>query len=162
MPAVGRFWYIRFWLNCTETQCFHDLRDFSDATVVSQVFQLISNPSSTVTATVLLKDDSYQRREFGVLFFGNCRLRVQPCIECRSIHRQEFAGLRNPEHLLCSNRLNGCVDISYSLRPKIANAFFKMSRSRSTLRSSFSSSRTRASSELATGPLRCSRSCFHR
>ena len=45
------------------------------------------------------------------------------------------------------------VDICYSLRPTMLKAFFKMSRSRSTRRSSASSSRTLPSRNPAIGPL---------
>ena len=153
MPAVCCFRHKRFWLNRSQPQCFHYFGDFSCAALMAMVFQLARNPSSTVTSTMFLEDDSYQGSQFSILLLENCWCRISPCIERSAIHFHEFTDLRQRCCVFESDCFDGRIDICYSLRPKIANAFFNTSRSRSTRRSSFSSSRTRASSELATGPL---------
>jgi len=59
----------------------------------------------------------------------------------------------NASRMITDDLIGDSYDVAQSLRLKMANAFFKMSRSRSTRLSSASSSLTRESREEATGPL---------
>ena len=153
VPAVRGFRHERLRLNGSQTECFHYPRDLSRTTRVPIVMQLAGDPSSSVTSAMSLKDDPYQRSEFRICFFKDRGLRTSPGIERGAIHGHEFTDFCNRCDAFLADRFNSRIHICYSLRPKMANAFFKTSRSRSTRRSSVSSSRTRPSSELATGPL---------
>jgi len=68
----------------------------------------------------------------------------------------------NASGIVTDDLIGDGYDVAQSLRLKMANAFFKMSRSRSTRLSSASSSLTRVSREEATGPLSRSSSRFQR
>lgn len=153
MPAVRRLWHKRLRLNGSQTQCFHYSRDSPCTACMTVVSKLAGNPSSSVTTSMFFKDDSYQWRKLSVLLLKERWLRSSPRVERSAIHFHETADLRNGCNAFLHDCFNGRIHIGYSLRPKIANAFFKTSRSRSTRRNSVSSSRTRASNELATGPL---------
>lgn len=45
---------------------------------MAMIFQLARNPSSTLTTTMFLKDDSYQWSKFSILLFENCRFIISP------------------------------------------------------------------------------------
>jgi len=89
--------------------------------------------------------------------------RLPPGLKAAAANFEETTGFLRRMPPSPDQRFERCVHFGYSLRPKIANAFFfKRSRSRSTRRSSLSNSRMRASSEVATGPLGCSWRLFQR
>ncbi|QDS91679.1 hypothetical protein FF011L_04110 [Roseimaritima multifibrata] len=77
------------------------------------------------------RDDRQQRsirlvtlREFEAL----------PGLKGRSIERKEITDLSLGCYLLLDNRHGSGIDLGYSLRPKMINAFLRTSRSRSTRR----------------------------
>src|SRR6056297_2347135 len=129
---------------------------------MSHLFEVFCNATSPVATAVTLKDDSYQRRQLSIPFFKVCGLSSLPGIKRSSVHIQMTTDFGNISMTFLNDSFHGRIDVSYSLRPKIANAFFNMSLSRSTRRRSASRSLTFASSELATGPLFSSCSCFQR
>lgn len=75
---------------------------------------------------------------------------------------QTLAYFLNASGIVTDDLIGDGYDVAQSLRLEMANAFFKMSRSRSTRLSSASSSLTRVLREEATGPLSRSSSRFQR
>lgn len=68
-------------------------------------------------------------------------------------HGERVADVSQGEAGIVGDRLDRRIHVVHTCRPKMANAFFKMSRSRSTRSNSASNCRTCSSSVPATGPL---------
>ena len=75
---------------------------------------------------------------------------TSPGVKARPADRQYLADRRHGTALTARDLLHRDEHIRYPSRPKMLNAFFKMSRSRSTRRSSPSNCRTRSSRSDAT------------
>src|SRR6185312_16300401 len=163
MSAGRGFGHERAWLDRAQTLGFQDFGDSFGAANDPGIGQLLGDPPGAVAALVTPEDGPDRFSERGGFLLARRRLATEPGVvggatnvECLT-HRGDRVDFRR-----AGNRLDRRIHLGHSLRPKMANAFFKMSRSRFTRSSSASSSRTRSSSVAATGPLWRSCCCFQR
>ena len=136
-------------------------RDPFDAAGLATLSHFKGNASGSVTPLMFPEDVSYQRHELIVPLLSNRRSFVTPGVVRRATHLQHVTHRRDREALSGHDLIDRRIDIGHSLRPKMANAFFKMSRSRSTRRNSSSNCRTRASNDSAAAPPRPINAFFH-
>src|SRR5690606_29540396 len=102
------------------------------------------------------------RRQLLIALVSRRQAAVLPVIESRTTYRQHLADVSHGKVLADRNLFDCGEDVGYPSRPKMLNAFFKMSRSRSTRRSSSSSRRTRCSRSEASAFLPPRNSFFQR
>src|SRR5690606_2253281 len=147
---------VRLGLNCQKPLCFQQSGDPGDTARNPFRRQLHRNPPSPVTPTVTPEHCADPRDQLPIPHFSPRLLRTAPCVEPGPADLQQVAHIRSPELFGEHQLIDPGVHVSHPSRPKMLNAFFRMSRSRSTRRSSASSSRTRASRPTAVAPPCCS------
>src|SRR5258707_450797 len=103
---------------------------------------------------MLPEDVADQGHEFSVLLFACGFVFGQPGVVTGPADLQRGAG-GSQRKSLERELFDEGIRFGYTCRLKMANAFFKMSRSRSTRRSSSSSCATRDPRVWAAGPARC-------
>lgn len=101
---------------------------------------------------MLPKDVANERGQGGITRFTNRRITRQPGQAGRAADLQHLTHGAHGLGLANGDGFDSRIHVGHSLRPKMTNAFFRMSRSRVTRARSVSSSCTRASSDSATGP----------
>src|SRR6185295_11274003 len=118
------------------------------------LFQLHGDSPRSVPSPMMPEDVDDLRNQFSIhggparLFFAPPGVEPRPADLQRVAHGRGRIALT--EHQLIDPR----VHVAYPSRPKMTSAFFRMSRSRSTRRSSASNSRTRPSRHAAAEPPR--------
>ena len=153
MTTVGCLRFEGLWLDRPQSLCFHEFCGLSRTTDVTLLTNLNRNPTSSETPLVVSKDLVHFRNQSLLSCLTIRDVRRLPPVVSPASHLECFTDLPQRPRTFPRKSFHCRVHICYSLRPKIANAFFKMSRSRSTRLSSASSSRTLPSRDPATGPL---------
>ena len=98
--------------------------------------QLHGDSPRAIASLVLPEKIADQGHQFTVsLFAGGFALSV-PSVVTRAADQEDVADSCHRKRSLESYLFHESIDIGYALRLKMANAFFRMSRSRSTRRSS--------------------------
>ena len=152
VATVGGLRHERLRLDGPQPLRFQDPRHSPRAADDFLVGQFVRDPSSSVAAFVPHEDGHDSRDQLGVFPLTRSGLGRVPGVVCRPIDAEHFADRRYRLASLAGNRFDGGVNVGQTCRPKMANAFFRMSRSRSTRSNSASSWRTRSSRRSATGP----------
>ena len=120
MSAVRGFRHERLRLNRSQTLCFQYFRDFLRTADMAPLPQFAGDPSSPVTTTMFLKEDSDQWCQLLVLFLGHRWLCNTPGMKGRSVYIEKpthFCDRRDP---LISDHVDDRVHVGHSLRPKMA------------------------------------------
>ena len=89
---------------------------------MSHFLEVFGNATSPVAATMTLKDDSYQRGQLSILFFENRGPGSLAGIKRSSIDIETTTDFGHVSMTFLNNGFDGRIDVSYSSRPKIANA----------------------------------------
>ena len=142
-------------LNCLQTLGFQQFGHAINAARPALGLQLDSDPASAVAPLMLPEDVANERHEFPVPLFP-CGFRMQlPGVITSPADFQGVAHRNQRKGALKGELFNEGISLAQAFRLKMANAFFKMSRSRSTRRSSSSSWATRSPKVRPAGPARC-------
>ena len=96
------------------------------------------DPAGTVAALVMPEDVADQRQQLAISTSAGRLGLATPSIKAGAADEQGVAQSGHGEESLESELFNESVQVGYPLRLKMLNAFFRMSRSRSTRRSSSS------------------------
>ncbi len=114
--------------------------------------QFHRNPPGPISPAMTPKHLADPRDQLPIPHASPRLLPAPPGVESRSADLQQPTHRRSREPLHDHQLIDAGVHVPHPSRPKMANAFFKMSRSCSTRRSSASSSRTRPSRPTAAAP----------
>ena len=142
--AIRRTWSKRFRLDGLQSLTLHQFRYSAWPTRLASRLKFLGNPTCAIATFVRPENitDQWHQTIVCALAFADDVLYVH--IVSRTTDLQRFTNSRRWVSLF-HQQLNYWVDIAYPFWLKILNAFFKMSRSLSTVRSCSSNSRTRVS-----------------
>ena len=154
VPAVGRPRLEGLRLNGLQTLHLQQFGHAINATRPALGLQLNSDPTSAVAPFMLPEDVTNEGHEFAVPLFS-CGFRMQlPGVITGPADFQGVADGNQRKGALKGELFDEGIGLAQACRLKMANAFFKMSRSRSTRRSSSSSWATRSPKVRPAGPAR--------
>src|SRR5690606_8253799 len=142
--------------NRAKSLCFQQSGDPGHTARNPFTAQFHRNPPGPVAPTVTPEHRADPRDQLPITHFSPRLLRTAPRVKPGPADLQQVADLRGLKAFSDHQLIDPRIHVSHPSRPKMLNAFFRMSRSRSTRRSSASSSRTRASRPTAVAPPCCS------
>ena len=138
MPTVGGLGDEGFRLNGPQTLDFQEFCHPIDAAGLTSGVEFHGDPAHTVTASMMPEDVADQRQQLAISPGASGLGLASPGVEAGAADEQGVTESGHGEESLESELFNECVQVGYPLRLKMLNAFFRMSRSRSTRRSSSS------------------------
>jgi hypothetical protein len=150
--GVGGAGLVGLGLNGSQTLVFQQFCHALDAAAVPASSEFHSDAAGAVPPSMLPEDIADEGREFPIASVALTLRSMQPGVITGAADFESVAQNRQGKDLQESELLDEGVDVGYGIWPKMANAFFKMSRSRSTRRSSASSWATRSPRLRAAGP----------
>ena len=160
MAAVGGLGPEGLRLNRLQTLRFQQFSHTIDAAGPALGLQFDGDPARAVAPLMMPEDVSNERHEFPVPLFP-CRFRMErPGVVAGPADFQGVADRDQRKGALEGELFDEGIGFAQACRLKMANAFFRMSRSRSTRRSSSSSWATRSPKVRPAGPARCRIACF--
>ena len=136
VPAVGRTWLERPGLDGHQAHLCHQPADASPAARLVASRQLDGDPPRAITSAVFPEDAPNRGHQAVVFTPPRAEFVLPPGVIGGATRVEGFAQQGHRKTFL--KLVDDHVDFVYILWLKMAKAFFKMSRSRSTRRSSFS------------------------
>lgn len=109
-------------LNREEMLIPHEFSHAPHIAGLSDLDQVLHDPSGSATAFVLQEDVPYQRSKLRILDFSRGGIPRLPRVVRRTTDLKDFAHRDDRLLLLQRDRLDGRVDVGHSLRPKMTNA----------------------------------------
>src|SRR5580698_6933501 len=152
VPALGRLRTERSWLNRPQTLIFQESGHSRHSARDVALGQLHRDSPRSITPPMTPEHLANHRRQFTVRFGPLGLFWTPPGVEPRTAYFQCVTHRRGRERLRENQLIDPGVHVPHPSRPKMESAFFRMSRSRSTRRSSASNSRTRPSRPTAAAP----------
>ena len=162
VPAVGGLGREGFGLDGLKPLDFQEFRHPIDPTGLARDLHLDGDSPRAIASAVPPEDVADEGHQFTILLLSSRLDQGLPGVIACAADLEGIAHGGHSEDSLEGELFDQGVGVGYALRLKMANAFFKMSRSRSTRRSSSSSWATRSPRVRAAGPARCTASRFQR
>lgn len=138
MTTLRCFWLKGLWLNSTQPLRFHDICHLSSSRGDSSIGELFDDPPSSISSSMFPENIHDDRRQFSLGHLVSVQAKLLVFVKSRSWNGQAFTNIAYLKTTLETCLISRCNHVTLSLRLKMANAFFKISRSRSTRRSSAS------------------------
>ena len=102
---------------------FHEFCHSTSATRLSLITQLLNDSTAAVAAPVLVKDPLHLGQQSPIVIFAKAGLGLSPSIKGAPAQVQSPTDLRQRNTFFLKDGFRGRIDVGYSARPKIANAF---------------------------------------